>query len=455
MKAVDDATTSNTRKVMHMTTPPRRHALVALGVTAALALTACAGTSGTNAPAPAQKVAVSTTIPSDPVTLTLAYSNDPPTKTLIDGFTQKHPNVTIKPQMTPFNDYVKSIKLAMSGDAAPDIAQYNPGAMNSLVPAGLILDLGPWATAYGWTGKFPPSTLEILSSDKSAKQFGTGGLYAVPGGLSVVGVYYNKKLVKEAPKTLGEFEAAMQKVKDSGGTPLSLGGLQVGGFHLWNALLNVTGNVDEYRGWVYGKPGATIETEGAKKATDTIAAWAKKGFFPDSANATADTDALANFAKGKSAFLVTGNWGATALEKDLKDDVGFFLMPTASADQPAKVASGASVAYAISAKTKHPNVAAAFLDYLSSPEAAKIEFDGGFMPVDTKTEVGGEGLRGEIATVFGPVAQSNGIVPFPDYASPGMIDKLTPGIQGLISGKMTTDDFLKSLQESWDAHHGS
>ncbi|GGP02111.1 extracellular solute-binding protein [Nonomuraea glycinis] len=438
---------------MHMTTPPRRHALVALGVTAALALTACAGTGGTSAPAPVKQADVSTTIPSDPVTLTLAYSNDPPTQLLIDGFKKKHPNVTVKPQMTPFNDYIKSIKLAMSGDAAPDIAQYNPGAMNTLVPAGLILDLNPWAKAYGWTGKFPPSTLEILSSDKTAKQFGTGGLYAVPGGLSVVGVYYNKTMVKEAPKSLPEFEAALQKVKDSGGNPLSLGALQVGGFHLWNALLNVTGDVADYRGWVYGKPGSTIETDAARKATETLTNWAKKGYFPEGASATADPDALANFAKGRSAFLVTGNWGATALEKDLGKDVGFFLMPTPSGE-PAKVASGASVAYAISAKSKHPNVAAAFLDYLSSPEAAKIEFDGGFMPVDTKAEVGGEGLRGEIATVFGPVAQANGIVPFPDYASPGMIDKLTPGIQALIGGKMTTDAFLKSLQESWDGHHG-
>ncbi|WP_246083141.1 ABC transporter substrate-binding protein [Nonomuraea diastatica] len=438
-----------------MTRPARRlAALVALGVTAASALTACAGSSSTGG-GTAQKIDVSTTIPGDPVTLTLAYSNDPPTKALIDGFSKKHPNVTIKPQMTPFNDYVKSIKLSMSSDAAPDIAQYNPGAMNSLVPAGLILDLGPWAQAYGWNGKFPPSTLEILSSDKSAKQFGTGGLYAVPGGLSVVGVYYNKKIVKEAPKTLAEFEAAMQKVKDSGRTPLSLGALQVGGFHLWNALLNVTGDVADYRAWVYGKPGATIENEAALKASQTLTDWARKGYFPDAANATADTDALANFAKGKSAFLVTGNWGATALESELKDDVGFFLLPSASADKPASVASGASVAYAISSKTKHPNVAAAFLDYLSSPEAARIEFDGGFMPVDTKADLGGTGLRGEIAAVFTPVAQGNGIVPFPDYASPGMIDKLTPGIQGLISGKTAPDAFLRSLQESWDAHHGS
>ncbi|MFG1975346.1 ABC transporter substrate-binding protein [Nonomuraea fuscirosea] len=437
-----------------MTRPARRAAAVALSVTTAFALTSCAGASSSGG-GTAPKIEVSTTIPQDPVTLTLAYSNDPPTKTLIDGFTKKHPNVTIKPQMTPFNDYIKSIKLSMSSDSAPDIAQYNPGAMNSLVPAGLILDLSPWSQAYGWSGKFPPASLEVLSSDKSAKQFGTGSLYAVPGGLSVLGVFYNKKIVTEVPKALADFETAMAKAKEAGRTPLSMGALQVGGFQLWNALLNVTGDVDAYRSWVYGKPGGTIVNPAARQAAQTITDWAKKGYIPSGASATSDPDALAGFAKGDTAFVITGNWAAQTLETEMKDDVGFFLMPTPSANRPAQVASGASVAYAISAKSKHPNVAAAFLDYLSSPEAAKIEFDGGFMPVDTKAELGATGLRGDIAKVFAPVAQGNGIVPFPDYASPGMIDKLTPGIQGLINSKMTPDAFLTSLQESWEAHHGS
>lgn len=434
---------------MRMMAPARW--LVALG--AAVTLTACAGTGGSAAPT-ARQIDVSTAVPGEAVTLTLAYADDPPTKALIEGFTQRHPNVTIKPQQTPFNDYIKSIKLAMSSDQPPDLAQYNPGAMASLVPAGLMLDLGPWSKAYGWDKRFPPSSLQVLSSDKSAKRFGTGALYAAPGALSVLGVFYNKKLVKQAPATLPEFEAAMRKAKDSGHDPLSVGALQVGGFQVWNALLNVIGDVNAYRSWVYGEPGATIETDSARQAAETLTSWVKKGFIPDSANATADSDAQARFAQGKSAFLITGNWAAAALEKAMGEDVGFFLMPSPTGE-PKNVASGASVAYAISAKTEHPNAAAAFLDYLSSPEAAKIQFEAGFMPVDTTAELGGDGLPQEIATAFAPVAQANGIVPFPDFASPGMIDKLTPGVQGLISGTTTPQEFLGSLQSSWNEHHGS
>lgn len=433
---------------------------VAVAVTAALALTACAGSSSSSGGDDAGQVdEVSTEITDEDVTLTLAYTNDPPTEALVDGFTEEHPNVKIKTEMTPFNDYVKSIKLGMSSDDPPDIAQYNPGAMNSLVPAGLIYDLGPYSDAYGWDDKFPPASLEVLSSDKKAKQFGTGGLYAVPGGLSVLGVFYNKSMLKtagvaEPPSTLSDFEAAMEKVKASGNDPLRAGALQVGGFHVWNALLNVIGDVDDYRSWVYGEPDATIETDAARKATDKVVDWKKKGYLPASANATTTEDAQAQFANGESAFLITGNWATAALQEEMGDNVGFFLMPTESGE-PVKVASGASVAYAISSKTKHPDVAAAFLDYMATEEAAKAQMDGGFMPVNTEAEVGVQGLGEDVATNFATVSDNDGIVPFPDFASPGMIDKLTPGIQGLISGSMTTDEFLASLQESWNKHHGS
>ncbi|NED96227.1 extracellular solute-binding protein [Phytoactinopolyspora alkaliphila] len=432
-----------------------------------MSLAACADTSGpgeTTGGSTGDEVGdsaereASTTIGDEPVTLTLAYTDDPPTQALVDGFTEVHPQVTIETQQTPFSDYVKTIKLAMSSDSPPDIAQYNPGAMNTLVPAGLILSLEPWKDAYGWEGSFPQASLEVLSSDDAAEQFGTGDLYAAPGALSVLGVFYNASILDEAgvsevPATLADLEEAFAQVQDAGFDALSVGGLQVGGFHVWNALLNVLGDVHDYRDWVYGSPGASIENEAAAEATETLARWVEEGFIPSGANATADSDAQADFANGSSAFLVTGNWAASALEAELGEDVGFFLMPGPTGDT-VNVASGASVAYAISAKTEHPDVAAAFLDYLSSPEAARIQFETGFMPVETEADLSADGLRADIATSFGGVVENNGIVPFPDFASPGMIDKLTPGIQGIISGSTTTDAFLGSLQESWDEHHG-
>jgi ABC-type glycerol-3-phosphate transport system substrate-binding protein len=428
--------------------------LVAAGIAVALAAAGCAESGGGG---PAQATGASKDLTAGNVTLNLAFTDDPPTQALIDAFRAKHPNITIKAQQTPFTDYVKTIKLSMASATPPDIAEYNPGAMRSLVPAGLIYDLAPYEKLYGWGDGFPASSLEVLKSNPKATEYGTGGLYAVPGALSVLGVYYNKALVQAAgvtapPTSLAEFEQNLAAVKGTGVTPLSVGGLQVGGFHVWNALTNVLGDSGEYRGWVYGKPGSTIETTAAKEASQKVIDWVARGYIPASANATADADAQANFVNGKSAYLVTGNWAASVIEESMKDNVGFFLLPQATAGAQT-IASGASVAFSVSSRTKHPNEAAAFLDFMRSPEAAAVQFDTGFMPVNTSADVKATGLRADIATSFKSVVQDDGIVPFPDFASANMIDRLTTGVQGLLSKRTTPDAFLASLQESWAEYH--
>ncbi len=232
----------------------------------------------------------------------------------------------------------------------------------------------------------------MLSSDKKAKEYGTGGLYAVPGALSVLGVYYNKDLVSKAgisetPATLDEFEADLgegQGRGDDAVQPRRATGWRLPALERPDQLARAMSA--QYRDWVYGKSGSTIETDGAKQAAQKVTDWVKAGYVPKSANATADSDAQADFVNGKSAYLITGNWAASAIQKEMGDKVGFFLFPQKSADAD-KIASGASVAFSISSKTKHPNEAAAFLDFMSSPEAAKVQVDTGFMPVDTETAV--------------------------------------------------------------------
>jgi ABC-type glycerol-3-phosphate transport system substrate-binding protein len=312
----------------------------------AAAVVLAAGCAETGGGGPAVPRDVSKELTSEKVTLTLAYTDDPPVKALIEAFQDKHPNITIKGQQTPFSDYVKSIKLSMASAEPPDIAEYNPGAMRSLVPGGLIYDLAPYEKLYGWQDGFPSSSLEVLRSDTKAKEYGTGGLYAVPGALSVLGVFYNKQLsqaagVTQPPATLAEFEQNLAAVKGTGTTPFSLGSLQVGGFQLWNSLNNSLGDAQQYRDWVYGKSGATIETDSAKQAAQKVVDWTAAGYVPESANATADADALANFTQGKNAYFVTGNWYAATIAEAMGDNAGFFLFPAAKQGNPA-VASGAS-----------------------------------------------------------------------------------------------------------------
>ena len=137
------------------------------------------------------------------------------------------------------------------------------------------------------------------------------------------------------------------------------------------------------------------------------------------------------------------------------DNVG--LLPDAQAAKqgdPA-VASGASVAFSISSKTKHPNEAAAFLDFMRSPEAATG-------PVRQRVHAGRHHSADLKATrrdrrhrhEFAKLVADNGIVPFPDFASPNMIDRLTLGRAGPAEQADDTGrSSSTSLQESWTQHH--
>lgn len=444
-----------TRRVARRTVP-----LAAAVVAAGVLLAACGGglAPRSGGGSSASSGPVSTKVPGGKVTLTLAFTDAPDlVKQLAAMYHKQHPNVTIKTQYTQFNDYVKNIKLTMSSNTAPDIAQFNSGAMQSIISAGLLRNLDPYSKAYGWKSAFPPVSLEQLSTDRSGKVFGTGSLYAVPAGLSLVGVYYNKKLARRAgitapPKTFAEFDADLAKAKKAGELPLQVGALDPGALHLWAELLNINMPLSQYRTWVYGQKGGNIKTPGAKTATEKVREWAQKGYIAKSANGTSENDSAAKFQQGKGVFHVNGNWAAGDIAKNMKGDAGFFAMPPLKAGGPA-TGNGYSFSFAVSSKSKHADVAANFLDFLHSSEAAKAESAAGILPANPKAVAKPAGVLGDLSTTYQQVAADNGIQQFPDASAPQMLDTIESGLQKLIAGRMTSDAYLDSVQKTWTAYH--
>ncbi|WP_329081595.1 extracellular solute-binding protein [Streptomyces niveus] len=396
----------------------------------------------------------STAVPDGDITLRLNFADAPEmVDALAAAFEEKHPRIDVRPQYTQFADYVKSLKLTMTSDTAPDIAQYAIG-MDALAHRGDILDLAPYRDAYGWRDAFPASSLAQLTAGRSES------LYGVPVGLSMTGLYVNRELAATAgisrpPRTLAEFENRLAAAKRAGLTPLSIGALDSGGLHLWAALVNVLMPPETYRAWVDGRDGATIETEGALKAAELVAEWAAKGYFDPSANGTAQVDSTARFTRGESVFLVNGNWAAGQLVGAMGENVGFFPMPGPDASSRS-VASGFSVAYSVSSRTRHPEAAGAFLDFLASPEAASIVAANGFLPPDPDTDAVPEqkGVLGEVAAAHRRVVADDGTNQFPDFTAPSMLDRLRSGVQRLIAARVGPAEFLAEIQDVWEAHHG-
>lgn len=437
----------------------RRIARAACALALVLPLAACDALTPGSAAAVSgpRSVPSSTAVPEGDVTLRVQFADAPlMVDALIAAFEKGHPGISVEPQYKTFSDYVQNLKLTMTSDSAPDIAQYAVG-MTDLAQDGHILDLAPYREAYGWDESIPPVSLDQLTAGRKSEATGGRALFGVPAGLSMTGIYYNKELAERAgikgpPRTLAEFEEQLAAAKDADLTPLGVGALTEGGLHLWAALLNQLMPTDDYWDWVNGAKGTTIENQAGITASELVVEWGRKGYYHESANGTGQIDSTAQFAKGDSVFLVNGNWAAGQLATTMGDNVGFFPMPGENAGAPT-VASGFSVAYAVSSRTEHPEAAGAFLDFLTSPEAGQIISDNGFLPPNPEAVAKPEGVLADIAEGHRRAIADDGITTFPDFAAPAMLDRLRSGVQKLIADRVEPADYLDSLQDEWEEHH--
>jgi raffinose/stachyose/melibiose transport system substrate-binding protein len=436
---------------------PRRTFLTVAG--SSLFAAACSNLTPGASPAAKSSSAgpASTTVPTgEPITLVVADADDTTmTPGLLAAFHAKYPNVTFKRQYTGWDDYLKSINTTMSADTAPDIAQFVSG-MNNLVKGRLLLDVGSYSTAYGWSGRFPGLDQIMFSAD--GRTTGTGALYGVPGGLSFEGVYYNKAKVNKLgltvpPATVADLEAMFAKAKAGGETALVAGNLDGGLNHPFNVLLSVYMRPADREAWAFGHQGAKITGSEAVTAAATLKRWIDKGYVTPRTNGTSDNDATAAFAKGTGVFRISGNWAAAAVAKGLGDNAGLFTMPPTDKGG-ALHTTGAGVYYCVSGKTKNAAAAAAFLDFCASQEAAPIVAKSGFMAPDASSMPQLSGLLGDVGTSWEAIVKDSGLEPFIQNAStPTMPDTLTTQLQLLAGGKVTVEKFLANLQADFDGYH--
>lgn len=187
-----------------------------------LALTACSppGASQNST----QPSAVSTDIGSAPVELTIMTSSDNVDRItpLTKEFTAQHPNVTVSIKSDAFANLQVNAPRIMAGADAPDL-MYLP-TLGNVVKNRLILNLGPYATAYGWD-KFPTTQLQQMRVKSDGVTRGSGDLYGMGMGFTVTGMYMNlanaqKAGISSAPATAAELQADLEKAKAAGQVPL-------------------------------------------------------------------------------------------------------------------------------------------------------------------------------------------------------------------------------------------
>ena len=443
----------------------RRHFL---GTTAALGglglLAACAPGSdsdGGDASAPVAEEVETDIASLGEVTLTVwdqevrGAQNDA-IEALIEAFEKEYPNVTVDRVSQSFDDLQQQTGLALSGNDVPDVLQVNNarGDMGTYVADSLLTDLTGYAEAYGWTDRFAPSVLSKMMYSADGVTFGEGSLYGLPQTGEICGIYYSQKkldyLGLEAPTTWDELFSLVEAAQEAGEQPIMLGNLdQWPALHVFGPLQAHYVPAEEIVTLGMGNAGADWTSQENVDALAQLAEWGTSGAMGDSPNGLAYDDAWPLYAEGTGVLLIGGSWLAPDMEAVMGEDLRF-MAPPPGADGTVATTGGTGIPFSIPAAAENKDVAAAYIDFLTSDEAMQLIADNGGMPVNRTAELAPDsGVNKDVYEAFDAVSTDGTMLPYLDYATPSFADTAGATLQEVIGGQTEPEAAAEALQEDY------
>ena len=378
-------------------------------------------------------------------------------KQVVADFQKKYPNVTIQRTNEDWGQLNSTLNLQLQDDSGPDIATANNGwqSLGTLAKGGLVHNLDAYAKAYGWDKEVPTTIARQNQFSGDFKTMGTGSWFSTPmARTSLIGLYYNadklKALGVEPPTTLADLEAAAAKAKAAGEVPFEYGSLD-GSTTILLGTQAMLADKKKLNDYIYGDSSVKATDVGMTDAVTLTKKWADAGYFPPKFEGIDYQTAVANYVGGKGVFRweYTGSLGLDAAKQG---KYGYLQLAQASGSGTVGVGA-APGAMVISSKSKHPDVAAAFLDFLMSPETGQLAADRGLVPAltpDVKVPSSSLSLTDE-SKGAATLDSDDGYVPYFDWSSPTMLDTISQNLQLVYAGKMTPDKFTAAVDKDRDA----
>lgn len=385
---------------------------------------------------------------------------------LTNQFMQKYPNVHINITQKDFTSWMASVKLAASSSSAPDLFEGNQGYQvdGALAKAGLILPLDKYAAAYGWDSEFAPATLS-QNEYTSSGQYGTGQLYGLSMYAQIVGVYANLTKLGAAGidlssiKTFADFEQMLATLKQK--LPATDPVILTGASDLIEfdqTVYDIQGQfspAQALRDSIFHAPGASTNTPGNQAAVTHFLQWAQAGYFGRTdeyiSRSSGDTDAA--FAKGQGALTISGSWANATIVAGLGSNVAFFALPP-GADGKYAAVSGDSQPWHISAKTKYPDLAAAYLNFVcgQAGDQTMVSVSHEVPALTNPSAKPTDAMGQQIATAFQLMSSDDGMLLFPDWSTPTMMQTRGGADEELVTGKLTVAQYMDVVQKDWAAY---
>ncbi len=345
---------------------------VAIGVTAAVALAACAS-GGSSSGGSSDDISKAL---KDGGTLTY-WSWTPSAKDQVAAFEKAYPKVKVKlvNAGTGADQYTKLQNTIKAGSGAPDVAQVEYYALPQFALSDSLLDL----SSYGFgdlKDKFAASTWSSVDMD--------GKIYGLPQDSGPMALFYNKAVFDKygisVPKTWDEYVAAAKKLHTADPDAYIAADSGDAGFTT-SMIAQAGGTPFTTKG---DKVTINLEDAGTKKWTKTWDQLVEQGLLSKTVGWSDDW--YKQLGNGQIATLITGAWMPGNLEASVADASGDWRvapMPTYDGGT-AQTANNGGSAEAVMKQSKNPALAAGFLKWLnSSKESTGVFMKSGGFPSTT------------------------------------------------------------------------
>lgn len=364
---------------------------------------------------------------------------------VVQEFEKQNPNVTIKVDTAANDTYKQKIQVLLAGNSAPDIFFAWSGEYAAkFARGGQVLDLSPYLQKDAeWYNQMIKSQFGPYTFD--------GKAYAVPVFMDAKAFYYNedifKKLNLSVPKNWTEFIKALKVIKDSGMTPIAFGDQSNWAVGHYLTTLNQRMVAPEVLQQDYNAATGVFTDPGYIAALKKMQELSP--YFSKDPNAVTDDAAISDFVNGKAAIYYN-QFNQMQYIKPAKFNWSWFDFPAledGKGDQ--KAITGSSQGFLISSKSKHPEVAMKFLEFMTSKSMAEKMTKETSLVSAVTGAVNSNTADAKQVGIAATIQQASGMANWLDTVLEShVVDTYLTNAQLLVGNQATPEDVMKAVQKT-------
>ena len=372
------------------------------------------------------------------------------------AFMAQNPGVTIEREVITDQQMRQTANVALGSGTGPDVVYYAPGPAYAgvLAEAGLIVPLDEMAVEFGWDERVATAALDQARID--------GVLYGLPLEIDLIGMYVNRTLMDqegwETPETIADLITFCETASEAGYVPMAFSNNPGwSAFHQFTYVSNNMIGPEAMEALLFDHEGSWDTPEQVQAIDDFFVKLRDAGCFVDDVNALGYDDGNSLFFSCQSLLHSTGSWLLSDIEENMPDYVVEYVpFPAVEGGQGRFWNSGLGYNWVVSSKSEHQAMAGEFLDFMISPESARIwaEVGNTALPVTLETE----GL--DVSPLFLTVLDVLNSAAAGESDLGYNIDVLVPaafnevmqsGFQAVLNGDKTPAEQAADMQAAWEA----